>query len=309
MYFKSFKLAVLALAICAGFSSCKKDDPDPNGGEGAKYTLTIAPASPDSVAFTSSEVELTVTIKDEAGAEAKDISWKASSEASWLSFDPQRGKSGDKFKAIVAANEVEESRTATVVVELVDNSAVKAEVTIIQKKKEINWEVFRKGKFSDFCVGNDAFWGGDYGDHSAVLYFKAELGANGWLTLKTNYRLHYVICEYEPGYIEFVSVPDKQYAAAWTVERTAGKGNYLACGLKKSSDKYLTNIGDMGNDDGELWDHGRGGAPATYPLHLKAGTYWLVCTRAGVGASDATEFPDGYPIDLPVDETISFEKD
>lgn len=312
MYYKKFKLAVFVGIVFFGFSSCGKDE-DPV--ETTKYVLTVTPASADVLNFAGAELNVTVDVKDEKSGAAANVSWDVSSSDAWISYDPQRGTGSGAFKITAAANPNEAERTAKVTVSI-RNSDVKQELTLKQGPKDVNFIVTRKGKFSDFCVGNDTYWPADWGAHCAVLYKKLELGADGVLTINTHYRLHYTICEYEPGYITFVSVADKQYAPAWEVERTAGKSDFLACGLPRLSNKYLTTLGtDVASDSGELWDHLRGSQAAKYELHLKAGTYWFVALRASTSDSEKND-PQSpyfemsqYPIDVDVDEIFSFLKD
>jgi hypothetical protein len=305
MHYKKLKLAVFVWIVCLGFSSCGKDE---NPVETTKYVLTVTPASTDVLNFAGADLNVTVEVKEEKNGAAADVSWDVSSPETWISYDPQRGTGSGTFKITATANPNETERVTKVTVSI-RNSDVKQELTVRQGPKEINFEIFRKGKFSDFCVGGNSQWGKDWGEYSAVIYHKCELGADGELTLSTDYRLHYHILEFEPGYIEFVSVESKQYASAWTVPITEGKSSLQDCGLKDTSPKYIGEYRNEGNGNGELWDHCRQSQKVTYKFHLKAGTYWLVALRAGTCEDPAYPDMSQYPVDVPVDEIIKFVKD
>ncbi|MDR0559721.1 MAG: BACON domain-containing protein [Prevotellaceae bacterium] len=299
-----YKYLFFSLLLSLSVLSCKDKDKDKT----PSVTLEVAASSNDSINFTGGEVEVTVTTTGR---------WEPTSAEDWISFEPLRGTGNGKFKIIAAANPVEAARTATVSVSISENPAAKKELKVVQKPKSVNWTFTRKGLFKDLCVGSDAAWK-DWGDHGTILYKECLLEADGVLTLNTDYRLHYILAEKEPGYIEFVDIMQKSYKNDFT--KPKADGDIWVC---RTSDKY---IGEKPSDAvaadcGEYWDHGRGKTKATYTFHLKAGTYWLIATRAGLGQEPQSEYVCGqipetlsendcqYPIDVPVDEVYTFVKD
>jgi hypothetical protein len=294
-----------------GFSSCKGKD-DNTDTPATVYTVDVTAASAvDDLNFTGAEVVLNVTAKDDKGADAS-VSWNVSSSADWITFDPQRGKGKGSIKVTVAANQVEAVREGTVTVTLAEGGA-KKDVALKQQARQMNWTITRKGTLAEHGVGLKGPFPADYGDHSIGTYTKCECGADGWLELKTTYRLHYYILDAEPGYWSFIDVNAPTYSAVMDVEIASGKNNFNDCRIPNNSPVYLAPAPTSDwCDNGEIWDHGRGAQEATHRFHVKAGTYWFVCTRAGGGAEPAGSKYSGqglYPYDVEIDEIIKFEKD
>jgi hypothetical protein len=271
MRFKNFYfVAVLLLTACLSFTSCGKDETDPV----KDVTLNVTGFSENAVAFTASEISITVELSDQ------NTDWRVKSSESWLTCDPMRGTGSGSFKAKVAANSDETERTATVTVYLTDKETVKKEFIVKQQPYSANFDFEDSGLFSDKAVAVHYFWSEwnaeQYAKATPALYYYYNLKKPGKLTISLTKSLHIFLHSGKPKMAPITMWSDKTVPLAEQIGDfddgdTAFATVYTEDGSGEDSKKSYTDAGggDVIKGTGEgTWD-------------LPAGEYWTTHTSEG----------------------------
>ncbi|MDR0412554.1 MAG: BACON domain-containing protein [Dysgonamonadaceae bacterium] len=255
------------------FYSCDKGNDPANG---VKVTLDVTGFPEDSVAFTTGEYAITVTLSDQ------DADWRVkSSDLSIATCDPQRGTGDGAFTVKVTANPDEKVRTATVTIYLTDDETISKDFTINQKPRTDDFDFEDSGLFSDKAVSVRYFWSAwnaPYADGTPALCYHFTLAKAGTLTIELDPTyLHIFLHNEKPATAPILSWIDK------TIPKMEEIGEYDDGVADAFNEAVYAPNGDKdyvksGGGDIEKQDRHDKGNAGSWSWDLPAGEYWTTHT-------------------------------
>lgn len=171
------KIFYFALAGLLTLSIVACDDNDDNTGGGKTKTLE---ANPTSLSFEAMpQAPLTIAV------EAENVSWKATTEAAWLTLTDAEGTANGTIGVTAAANETSEPQNATIVIRAEGVDDVTVTVTQQAGEPAVIWERSSRSRMNFRGSVKTASFYGQYRENSLYAIHDLEFDSDGMLTAFT----------------------------------------------------------------------------------------------------------------------------